>query len=150
MIKINKKHNKRKQKRVIFICCAFFISILSLIFIIKNFNENIIFFYSPSELTLEIKNSNKLIKVGGLVKEDSIKRAENNKLFFVITDLKQDLSISYDKIPPDLFRAGQGIIATGKFDKNNNIFIAQELLAKHDENYMPIEVKKSLEKNIKK
>ena len=84
------------------------------------------------------------------IKEDSIKRAEDNKLFFVITDLKQDLPIFYNKIPPDLFRAGQGIIATGKFDKNNNIFIAQEILAKHDENYMPKEVKKSLEKNLKK
>ncbi len=140
-IKINKK---RKQKRILFIFFAFFISVTSLIFIIKNFKDNIIFFYSPSEITIDIKSSGKIIKVGGLVKKGSIKKSKNRELIFTITDLKDDLVINFNKIPPDLFREGQGIIATGQFNQEKDIFIASELLAKHDENYMPLEVKNSL------
>jgi cytochrome c-type biogenesis protein CcmE len=133
----------KKKQRIKFITISALISLSALIFIITNFRDNIVFFYSPSEL-LEVNIShNKIIRVGGLVKEGSVKQ-EGKNLEFTITDLQSDLIIEYSGIKPNLFRAGQGMIAKGILNKKQNRFKASELLAKHDENYMPPEVKKSL------
>lgn len=136
---------KSKNKRLIFIASIFSISLLTVFFIIDNFRSNIVFFYSPSEIMPE-KNHGKTIRVGGLVKEKSLIKISNLEIEFVVTDLKNDLKINYRGITPNLFREGQGVIAKGIFNVKENKFIAKELLVKHDEKYMPPEVKKSLEK----
>ena len=141
----NKKSNK--TKRLVFISTIFAISILALIFIIKNFQDNIVFFYSPSELkTVEIleKSKNKQIRVGGLVKENTVHKIDAITTEFVITDLEKELEINYIGILPELFREGQGIVVKGKFDIERDKFFSEEMLVKHDENYMPPEVKNSL------
>lgn len=139
--------NKHKKRRLIFIASIFAVSIAALVFVIKNFREQIIFFYSPSELlTLENlnKTQGKTIRIGGLVEEKSIKKIDALTTEFTITDMKKELHITYSGLLPDLFREKQGVVARGKFDAQKNEFIAQELLVKHDENYMPPEVAKTL------
>lgn len=134
---------KPKYKRLrYFLISIFFIS-LALWLILRNFNENIVFFFSPTDLSS--KNiQEQIIRVGGLVKEGSIKR-NDQILEFIITDNNNDLNIKFEGVAPNLFREKQGIIAKGKLV--NKIFIASELLAKHDENYMPKEVADSLKKS---
>jgi len=139
----------KKHKRLAFIGAITAISILALFLIISNFQDNIVFFYSPSELKNEKilkKAQNRLIRVGGLVKKDSINKINALTTEFTITDLKNDLKIHYTGILPDLFRQEQGVVAKGMFDKKENEFFSKELLIKHDENYMPPEVKNALEK----
>jgi cytochrome c-type biogenesis protein CcmE len=141
--------NQHKKKRIVFVASTFLVSILALVFVIMNFRENIVFFYSPSELQKpEILNkiNQRQIRVGGLVKEKSIKKIDALNSEFIITDLAQDLKINYVGLFPDLFREKQGVVARGKFNAEKNEFFAEELLVKHDENYMPPEVAKSLKK----
>ena len=143
--------NQRKRKRIVFVGSVFLISLLALIFVILNFRDNIVFFYAPSELkTTEIlqKTANKKIRVGGLVKQNSVKKIDATATQFVVTDYEQDLIINYSGLLPDLFREGQGVVAKGKFDVEKNQFFSTELLVKHDEKYMPPEVKKSLKKPL--
>ena len=115
--------------------------------ILMALEDNIVYFYTPNDLiekfedTQNIKNK---IRIGGLVLESSIKK-EGEKTIFMITDRKKEVKVVFDGPLPDLFREGQGIVAEGVF-KNNN-FIASEVLAKHDENYMPPEVADALKKN---
>lgn len=121
-----------------------------MVFVISNFRDSIVFFYSPSELkTSEIiaKAANKKIRVGGLVLEGSVKRIDASNTQFVVTDLQEELLINYQGLLPDLFREGQGVVANGKFDVKKNEFFSSDLLVKHDEKYMPPEVAKSLKKN---
>lgn len=139
-----KTKNSKKQKRIIFITSAFAISLIALILIVINFRNNIVFFYSPSELKSIKLKENQIIRVGGLVKNGSIIQDEKSGLTFTVTDLENDLIVNFKGIKPDLFREGQGMVAKGKIDKISGIFLADELLTKHDEKYMPPEVKKSL------
>jgi cytochrome c-type biogenesis protein CcmE len=107
--------------------------------IVDSLRDNIIYFYTPSEI--EDDKSlicNDLIKVGGVVKEGSIKELANGGLEFIVTDFKNDIVIQYTGMLPGLFKEGQGAIATGKFV--DNVFVAYELLAKHDERYIPKEI----------
>ncbi len=142
--------NQRKKKRIIFIGSVFALSLVALIFVISNFRDNIVFFYAPLELKTEEvlqKTANKQIRVGGLVKKDSVRKIDAALTEFVITDYAQDLKINYSGLLPDLFREGQGVVAKGKFDAQKNEFFSKELLVKHDEKYIPPEVKKSLKKS---
>ena len=141
-----KKNNHRKQ-RFIFIGSIFLISLISIFFIITNFKNNIVFFFSPSEIN-QIKNSKKIIRVGGMIKENSVKKIDALNTTFIITDYQNDLIINYRGILPDLFRDKQGVVAKGKFDLSENKFYSEELLIKHDENYMPPEVAKDLKMKI--
>lgn len=147
--------NNHKKKRLIFVGFAFAISGLALCFIISNFRNNIVFFYSPSEIKDEIKGevkqseilhkiSNKVIRVGGLVVEGSVKKIDALNTEFVITDTQEELKIQYRGVVPDLFRDKQGVVAKGKFDMQKNEFFSSELLIKHDEKYMPPEVARSI------
>jgi cytochrome c-type biogenesis protein CcmE len=137
--------NKQKRKRIIFVSSIFAISLLALLFVIKNFRENIVFFYSPSELA-QISNRAQVIRVGGLVKEGSVKKIDALNTVFIITDLKNDLKIYYHGILPDLFRDKQGVVASGLINGDDTEFVSRELLIKHDEKYMPPEVANSLKK----
>ena len=134
---------KPKYKRLKFILMLLFCFSLGLWLILKNFNENIVFFFSPSELK-QHPVINKVIRVGGLVMKGSITKTEPSITEFSVTDNQENLKIKFIGLLPGLFRENQGIVAKGKF--NGDVFMAQELLAKHDENYMPKEVAKSLKK----
>lgn len=134
--------NKQKQKRIIFVTSIFAVSLLALFFVIKNFRENIVFFYSPTELK-EVSTSGRTIRIGGLVKEGSVKKIDALNTEFIVTDLQNELVVHYQGILPDLFRDKQGVVAKGIL-KDENIFFSRELLIKHDEKYMPPEVAKSL------
>ena len=115
--------------------------------ILMALEDNIVYFYTPNDLIEKFgdtKNIQNKIRIGGLVLESSIKK-EGEKTIFIITDRKKEVKVVFEGSLPDLFREGQGIVAEGIF-KNNN-FIASEVLAKHDENYMPPEVADALKKN---
>ena len=131
---------KTKYKRLKFIILTIIFISLGLWLILKNFNENIVFFFTPTELR-EKQIINKVVRVGGLVVSNSINKRDLTTKF-IITDNQTNLTIQFKGLLPNLFREGQGVVAKGKlFD---NVFIADELLAKHDENYMPKEVAKAL------
>jgi cytochrome c-type biogenesis protein CcmE len=139
--------NKLKKKRIIFVSSIFAISLLALLFVIKNFRENIVFFYSPTEL-LEIKTKGKTIRIGGLVKEGSIKKIDVLNSEFIVTDLQNELKVHYQGILPDLFRDKQGVVAKGVLNQDSGEFSSKELLIKHDEKYMPPEVTKSIKHDL--
>ena len=115
--------------------------------ILMALEDNIVYFYTPNDLIEKFgdtKNIQNKIRIGGLVLESSIKK-EGEKTIFMITDRKKEVKVEFKGPLPDLFREGQGIVAEGMFQNNN--FIASEVLAKHDENYMPPEVADALKKN---
>ena len=131
---------KRKRFYIIFSAFTFFCFVVGIILIALQ--DNILFFYSPSEILEKNLKQNEKVRLGGLVQENSVLR-KDIKINFIITDLKKTIEVSYEGILPDLFREGQGVIVNGYL--KNNIFEASEVLAKHDENYMPAELKKYLE-----
>ena len=115
--------------------------------ILMALEDNIVYFYTPNDLIEKFGDTQNIqykIRIGGLVLESSIKK-EGKKTIFMITDRKKEVRVVFDGPLPDLFREGQGIVAEGMFQNNN--FIASEVLAKHDENYMPPEVADALKKN---
>ena len=115
--------------------------------ILMALEDNIVYFYTPNDLIEKFgdtQNIQNKIRIGGLVLESSIKK-EGEKTIFMITDRKKEVKVLFEGPLPDLFREGQGIVAEGMFQNNN--FIASEVLAKHDENYMPPEVADALKKN---
>ena len=136
---------KLKYKRFN-ILIIFMLAIASTIFfVLKALEEKIVFFYSPTEILDKDVKLNDMIRVGGLVVDNSIVYDNGGlEVFFTITDKKNSLNISYKGILPDLFREGQGIVAEGNIDIEKNIFLAQKVLAKHDENYMPPEIEKMI------
>tara|TARA_Y100000590_G_C15676078_1_gene998070 strand:+ start:1507 stop:1920 length:414 start_codon:yes stop_codon:yes gene_type:complete len=132
---------KRKRFYIIFSTFSLFCFIVGIILIVLQ--DNILFFYTPSEILNKNLKQNEKVRLGGLVEDNSVER-NDTKINFVITDLKKNMKVTYEGILPDLFREGQGVIVKGYL--KNNIFQATEVLAKHDENYMPPEIKKKLEK----
>ena len=138
--------NKKVKSRILFLCISFFIIGLIFFIILKSLEENVVYFFSPTEIynKSDISLSKKL-RVGGLVKEGSIKR-EKDGINFIITDLKNEIVVSYKGLVPNLFSQGKGVVAEGKLN-DKKYFIAYKILAKHDENYMPPEVSKALEKS---
>jgi len=131
---------KKKRFYLLFSAFTFFCFIVGTILIVLQ--DNILFFYTPSEILQKDLKLNEKVRLGGLVEENSITR-NDTKINFTITDLKKNIEVTYEGILPDLFREGQGVIVKGYLQ--NNIFKATEVLAKHDENYMPPEIKKKLE-----
>ena len=114
--------------------------------ILKSLEENIVYFFSPTEIYDKSNISlNEKIRIGGLVKEESIKK-DQTSINFIITDLKNEIIVSYNGSVPNLFSEGKGVIAEGQL-KDKKYFVADSILAKHDENYMPPEVSKALEKS---
>jgi cytochrome c-type biogenesis protein CcmE len=112
-------------------------------FALKAFNQNLLYYYSPSQIQAGEAPSSRSFRVGGLVENGSVKRLPGSlEVTFTLTDFQQKIPVSYTGVLPDLFREGQGVIARGKLEGNH--FIAEEVLAKHDENYMPPEVRDSL------
>ena len=138
--------NKKVKSRIIFLIPSLLLATAVIFLILKSLEENVVYFFSPSEIYEKPNISlNEKIRIGGLVKEDSISK-EQNSIKFIITDLKREIIVSYNGLVPNLFSEGKGVIAEGKF-KDKRYFIADKILAKHDENYMPPEVSRALEKS---
>lgn len=125
---------KRSFYRLISILSILISCSVGVYIILSHLRENIVFFYTPSEIEKILTDQQ--IRIGGLVKENSVQKLSANKVNFTITDHKHDIVITYSGILPALFREGQGVVAEGKLGKDN-IFIARKLLTKHDENYRP-------------
>ena len=137
---------KKAKKRAIFLALLLLLSAVTVFLIFKSLEENIVYFFTPSEIYNKQNISlNKTIRVGGLVKENSISK-EQNSIRFIITDFKKEIIVSYSGLIPNLFSEGKGVIAEGEL-KDKKYFIAEKILAKHDDNYMPPEVTKALEKS---
>ena len=136
--------SKKVKSRIFFL---FFLSILAvaiIFFTLRSLEENVVYFLSPTEIYNKTDISfKKTIRVGGLVKINSINKNETS-ISFIITDLNKEIIVSYNGLVPNLFSEGKGVVAEGKL-KDKKYFVADKILAKHDENYMPPEVKKALE-----
>ena len=137
----------RKVKSRIFVTILFLVLVLVLIlFFFRSLEENIVYFLSPTEINnKESISFNKTIRIGGLVKKNSIIK-KNNSINFIITDLNNEIIVSYSGSIPNLFSEEKGVVAEGKL-QDKRYFIAEKILAKHDENYMPPEVIKALKES---
>ena len=139
---------KKVKNRILFLIFIFLLSIASVFFIIKSLNKNILYFSSPTEIKQrEDIPFEKAMRVGGMVKKGSITISQKN-IRFIITDFKNEILICYSGTVPNLFGEEKGVVAEGKL-RDKNFFIADRILAKHDENYMPPEIKEIIEKNAK-
>ena len=138
--------SKKVKSRIIFLIFSLLLGTVIFFFISKSLEENIVYFFSPTEIYDKPNISfNKKIRIGGLVKENSLSKSSQS-IKFIITDLKNEIIVSYDGPVPNLFSEGKGVIAEGQLiDKK--YFVGNKILAKHDENYMPPEVSKALEKS---
>ena len=137
-------YGKKVKLRILFISLLLISVILSLFLILKSLEENVVYFLSPSEIKNLAEIENKKIRIGGMVKEDSIV-IDSENINFVITDFKKEIVVSYGGLVPNLFSEGKGVVVEGKL-KDKKYFVADKILAKHDENYMPSEVNRALEK----
>ena len=140
-----------KRKKRIYLISLFFITIATSIYLILwALRDNIVFFYSPSEIQQKIRlkeiDEMSKLRLGGMVKESSIEQLNNGSINFIITDFDREMVVFYKGIIPDLFKEQQGVIAEGSIN-NEGMFIANSILAKHDENYMPPKVQDTLKKD---
>ena len=138
--------SKKVKSRIVFLVFLLLSATVIIFLILKSLEENVVYFFSPSEIYDKPNISlNKKIRIGGLVKENSISK-DQTSIKFIITDLKKEIIVSYNGSVPNLFSEGKGVIAEGEL-KDKKYFVADKILAKHDENYMPPEVAKVLEKS---
>ncbi len=134
----------RKRRRLVLIAAGMLALSAAVALVLIAFEDNLVFFYSPSDLLAEKVPEGRALRLGGLVEDDSVKRlADGLTVEFRVTDLANTVPVTYRGILPDLFREGQGVIAEGRFG-SDGVFVADEVLAKHDENYMPPEVADAL------
>ena len=138
--------SKKVKLRSFFLLIVLLIASIIIYFVFRSLEKNIVYFLSPSDVqNTEDISFNKKIRLGGLVKENSIVYNQSS-IDFIITDLKEEIIVTYTGLVPNLFSEGKGVIAEGKL-KDKKYFIAEKILAKHDENYMPPEVSESLKLN---
>ena len=139
---------KKVKKRVSFLSLLLIFLVLAVFFILKSLTSNILYFKSPTDIQLSQDIiSNKKIRVGGMVKKNSID-INKQEIKFIITDLKNEIFVSYRGTVPNLFSEGKGVVAEGKL-KDKKFFVADRILAKHDEKYMPPELKDLMQNNVK-
>ena len=138
-------YGRKVKLRFLFIFLILITLILTVFLILKSLEENVVYFQSPSDIKVLSELENKKIRVGGMVKKSSI-LIKADEVKFIITDFKNEINVSYSGAIPNLFEEGKGVVAEG-FLKDRNFFSATKILAKHDENYMPPEVKAALEEN---
>ena len=138
-------YGKKVKLRFLFLVLILLSVILSVYLILQSLKDNVIYFQSPSEIKSLIELDKKKIRVGGMVKEQSIS-INSDEIIFVITDFKNEINVTYSGAVPNLFAEGKGVVAEG-FLKDRNYFLATKILAKHDENYMPPEVKDAIGDN---
>ena len=139
---------KKAKKRATLLTALLLVSLIAVFTILKSLNKNILYFKSPTDIkTSQDIDFTKKIRVGGMVKKDSVIISEE-EIKFIITDFKNELKISYSGTVPNLFSEEKGVVAEGKL-QDKTFFIAERILAKHDENYMPPELKNIMKKNVK-
>ena len=139
---------KKVKKRVSFLSLMLISLVVAVFFILKSLTNNILYFKSPTDIQLSQDITfNKKIRVGGMVKKDSIK-INSQEIKFIITDLKNEIFVSYRGTVPNLFSEGKGVVAEGTL-KDKSFFIADRILAKHDEKYMPPELTDLMKKDVK-
>lgn len=136
---------KRKYKRLTFVAIGVGLLAASTALVLTALDDSLSFFRSPTELVEQPELGERRVRLGGLVEEGSLERGEAGTVRFRVTDLVNEVPVSYQGLLPDLFREGQGIVAQGRMQ--NGMFVADEILAKHDENYMPAEVTEALKKS---
>ena len=137
--------SRKVKLRITILTFFLIVAAILIIFVLRSLEENVVYFFSPTEVNNKENISfNKTIRIGGLVKKNSINKKKNS-INFVITDLNNEIVVSYSGSVPNLFSEEKGVVAEGKL-KDKKYFIAEKILAKHDENYMPPEVSKALEK----
>ncbi len=135
-------YGKKVKLRILFLFLVLTTVILSIYLILKSLEENVVYFLSPSEIFNSQKIPKEKIRIGGMVKNNSIK-VNSNAINFIITDFKKEILVIYSGSVPNLFKEGKGVVAEGNL-LNKNMFEAKKILAKHDENYMPPEVKEAI------
>ena len=135
-------YGKKVKLRFLFLTLILFSAILSVFLILQSLKDNVVYFQSPSEIKSLTELNKKKIRVGGMVKKQSIS-INSDEIIFVITDFKNEINVTFSGAVPNLFAEGKGVVAEG-FLKDRNYFSASKILAKHDENYMPPEVKEAL------
>ena len=139
---------KKVKKRISFLSIFLIISIITVFLVLKSLTDNILYFKSPTEIKLSDNiNFNKKIRIGGMVKKNSI-LIDSEEMKFVVTDFKNELIVSYKGVVPNLFSEEKGVVAEGKL-KDKKFFVADRILAKHDEKYMPPELKDILKQDVK-
>ena len=136
-------YGRKVKLRFFFIILILITLSLSVFLILKSLEENVIYFQSPSEIKVLAEVKKNKIRVGGMVKNNSIS-VQSEELKFIITDFKNEIIVTYSGVVPNLFAEGKGVVAEG-YLKDKNFFLATKILAKHDENYMPPEVKAAIE-----
>jgi len=137
---------KKVKSRIFFLFLSSILAAIIIFTILRSLEENVVYFFSPTEIYNKANISfNKKIRIGGLVKINSVSKNETS-INFIITDFKKEIAVSYNGLVPNLFSEGKGVVAEGKL-KDKKYFVADKILAKHDENYMPPEVSKALGKS---
>ena len=136
-------YGKKVKLRILFLSFIFLTIILTIFLVLKSLEENVVYFVSPTEIKNLAELDKKKVRVGGMVKEGSI-QTSSNQISFIITDFKHEINVSFSGAVPNLFAEGKGVVAEG-FLRDRNFLDAKKILAKHDENYMPPEVKEALE-----
>tara|TARA_B100001559_G_C16212591_1_gene489619 strand:+ start:252 stop:671 length:420 start_codon:yes stop_codon:yes gene_type:complete len=136
-------YGSKVKLRFLFVTIILITLILTIFLILKSLEENVVYFQSPTEIKLLSELEDNKIRIGGMVKKGSIS-VNANEVTFIITDLKNEINVTYTGAVPNLFTEEKGVVAEG-FLKDRNVFSATKILAKHDENYMPPEVKAALE-----
>ena len=136
-------YGRKVKFRFLFVLLVLLILSLSAFLILESLEENVVYFKSPTEVKNLSEIDKKKIRIGGMVKKESILIKEND-LKFIVTDLKNEINVIYSGVIPNLFEEGKGVVAEG-FLKDKSLFLATKILSKHDENYMPPEVKAALE-----
>ena len=135
-------YGRKVKLRFLFVSTILLILILTVFLVLKSLEENVVYFQSPSEIKSLTELTNNKIRVGGMVKKNSVSM-NSNEVNFIITDFKNEINVTYSGAVPNLFEEGKGVVAEGVL-KDRNFFSATKILAKHDENYMPPEVKEAL------
>ena len=135
-------YGRKVKLRFLIIVIVLIILVLTTFLVLKSLEENVVYFQSPTEIKFLTEVENNKIRVGGMVKKDSI-IINSDEVNFIITDFKNEINVTYSGAVPNLFAEGKGIVAEG-FLKDRNFLSATKILAKHDENYMPPEVKEAL------
>ena len=137
---------KKVKSRIFFLFLSSILAAIIIFTILRSLEENVVYFFSPTEIYNKANISfNKKIRIGGLVKINSVSKNETS-INFIITDFKKEIAVSYNGLVPNLFSEGKGVVAEGKL-KDKKYFVADKILAKHDENYMASEVSKALGKS---
>ena len=136
---------KRKHKRLTFVGIALLLLATAAALVLTAFEDSIVFFYSPTDLVTKTPEPDRRLRLGGLVEVDSIQKSDGGTVKFRVTDTAETVDVTFKGLLPDLFREGQGVVAEGRYIKS--VFVADNVLAKHDENYMPPEVAEALKQS---